>query len=163
MISREEMQRSADVFPIEWLDMRDNHRLLRGTDVFPALKVETVHLRLQIEHELKGHLLQLKRRVLLTRGRDADMLELMTYSLSSFLVLFRAALRLYQPAIPAHKLEALQALRAHIEFDPSAFEELSLYKRGERPPRGQPARELFRKYLENIELIVNAVDRKSVA
>ncbi|MFH0879434.1 MAG: nucleotidyltransferase domain-containing protein [Lentisphaerota bacterium] len=158
-LTRDQLASSADVFPIEWLDMKDHHKVLHGEDVLSSLHVERTHLRLQVEHELKGRLFQLKSRLLLTHGKSTALFELMTQSVSSFLVLFKAALRLRQKEIPASKLEAVKALRGHLEFDVDIFEILSGWKAGGLPPKGVPMLNLFRKYLENIERIVQAVDR----
>lgn len=90
----EEWRRSADVFPIELSDIRDAHRVLHGRDPFEGVEIDRADLRLQCEHELKGKYIQLRERYLFSAGEPAELGATLKKSLSTFLVLFRAVLRL---------------------------------------------------------------------
>jgi predicted nucleotidyltransferase len=147
-----ELARSADSFPIEWADIRDAHRVLWGADVAAALTVSREHVRLQVERELKSRLMYLRERYLMTAGQPARVAELMRGSVTTFLVLCHATLRLYQEAVPARKLDAARALAAHVRFDAEVF-----VAAAECEPAAAPA--LFERYLKTIERIVEAVDR----
>ncbi len=158
LFTLERLRSSTDVFPIEFLDIRDSHRILHGRDVVSSLEVGSENLRLQVEHELEVRLLQLRERYLLTEGRAEQVLELMIESLSSFLVLFRGALRLFQDRVPALKLEALRRLREHVEFDEAVFFTVERLKEGLEDRSGVDAGTLFEKYLGTIEQVTDAVD-----
>jgi hypothetical protein len=82
----------------------------------------------------------------------------MMNSLSSFLVLFRAALRLFEEQVPSTKLEAVRRLSSHIPFDPGVFESVEALKAGTKKLREVDSDELFGRYLQTIEAIVEAVD-----
>src|SRR5262245_44485258 len=112
---------SADAFPIELADMRQSRKTLFGAELLASSEMNPSHLQLQLERELKGKLLSLRRRYLQTVGDNQRLTNLMAASLSTILVLFRAALRLYQPEVPATKIEALTKLAGHISFDPEPF------------------------------------------
>jgi predicted nucleotidyltransferase len=88
------LQKSADVFPIELLDIRESHRILFGDDIVTEIDVHPDHLRLILERELESMLIQLREQFLLTGGKARPVRKLMVDSLSTVLVLFRAALRL---------------------------------------------------------------------
>ena len=122
--------------------------------------IKPEHLRLELERDLKAKLLQIRERYLLTRGKPRHVAELLTSSLSTFLVLFRATLRLYQPDVPAHKLDALRALAQHVGFDPQVFLTIHELKEGRRKARDVSPTALFESYLTTIEQIVDAVDRR---
>ncbi len=49
----------ADAFPAFTLELRDNRQLLKGADVLSALKLDTTHLRLHVEHGLRSMLREL--------------------------------------------------------------------------------------------------------
>jgi hypothetical protein len=149
---------SADAFPIELADMRQSRKTLFGEDLLAGIKISPAHLRLQLERELKGKLLSLRRRYLQTTGDNQRLANLMAASLSTILVLFRAALRLFQPEVPATKIEALSALARHIPFDPEPFRRVYALKEGPAA-NVAPATELFADYLRNIEIVIEAVDR----
>ncbi|MFA6079114.1 MAG: hypothetical protein WC779_05150 [Candidatus Omnitrophota bacterium] len=55
------IKKSLDVFPIEFLDMRDDHVVIFGKDVLKDIKIDLRNLRFQCEHELRSKLINIKR------------------------------------------------------------------------------------------------------
>ncbi len=54
------LRSSLDVFPLEFLTLRDQHRVLHGrSDFFAALDIDLEHLRLEVEEQARGKLLHL--------------------------------------------------------------------------------------------------------
>jgi len=157
LFSPDTLAQSADVFAIEFADLKDAHRVLFGADVIAPLDIDLAALRHELEHDLQGKLMQLRAEYLLTRGRPQHVVNLMIASLSSFLVLFRASLRLYQPTVPAKKLDALAELAKHTPVNIAVFEVVQRLKAGRRV-REVVADTLFAEYLQEIERIVDAVD-----
>ena len=96
----------------------------------------------------------------LTRGAPKAVLRLLEASLSTFLVLGRAALRLYEPEVPAQKIEALKRLAAQVPFDPDVFLTVQALKEGRLKARAVSAPALFAAYLDRVERIVAAVDQR---
>lgn len=148
---------AAAVFPLEIADIKDNHRVLFGEDVVGPLAVHAANLRLELEHELNGKLMKLRAQYLLVQGQPRQVTELMVRSLSTFLVLCRGALRLYQPQVPARKMEALAVLARHVPVPTYVFETIGQLKAGKKVPRVVPDA-LFAEYLRAVESIVEAVD-----
>ncbi len=157
LFTPEGLAAAAAVFPLEIVDIQDNHRVLFGTDVVGPLAVHAANLRLELEHELKGKLMKLRAQYLLVKDQPRRVTELMIRSLSTFLVLCRGALRLYQPEVPVRKLEALAALVRHVPIQTHIFETISQLKVGKKVPRVVPD-DLFGEYLRAIESVVEAVD-----
>src|ERR1700722_14075404 len=88
----EELRHSADVFAIELLDMKRRHRMLWGEDFFAELEVPMELHRQQVERELRISVVRLRQAFLRTRGRRAELTELMIASASTFSTLFRHSL-----------------------------------------------------------------------
>lgn len=158
LFTAERLAQATDVFPIELLDISECHKVLFGDDPVQDLGIDTKNLRLQIEHELRGKLIQLRQRYLLTQGKPKAVVELMVQSLSTFLVLFRAALRLFEKTVPQKKFEALDKLSTHLEFDGSVFQTVQQLKEGTKKPREVDVAILFNNYLKTIECVIDAVD-----
>ncbi len=159
VFARGQLKASANVFPIELLDAKQSHRVLFGEDPLTDITIEREHLRLQVERELKGKLLVLRERYLVTGGRPKYVAALLTSSIASFLVLFRAALRLFQDDVPARKVDALRLLAEQIPFDPQPLLEIEALKHRRRKLRDVAPLTLFQSYLTTIERVVEAVDR----
>jgi hypothetical protein len=157
-MTKERVADSADVFPVEFSDIQDNHRVLFGDDPFGSMAFDEDQLRWELEHELKGKLIQLRERFLALGGDARKVEDLMVASLSTFLVLFKNALRLYGEKPPLAKMDALARLRERLEFDREVFQLVQGLKEG--VTKGVPDRmELFGRYLKAVETIVDAVDR----
>jgi len=158
LFTEERLKQASDVFPIELLDIKECHQVLHGSDLVADLKIDTKNLRLQIEHELRGKLIKLRQHYLLTTRKPKAVADLMIESLSSFLVLFRATLRLFDADVPMKKLDALEKLATYVEFDVSVFKTIQQLKDGSIKSRDIAVDDLFGNYLITIESVIDAVD-----
>ena len=114
VMTREELEHSADVFSIELLDMQHRHRVLFGDDVMTALQIPLSLHRVQLEYELREKLILLRQRLLETGDNDRALWELLLGSVSAFATLFRHALLALGDAAPHSKREAIQILATKI-------------------------------------------------
>jgi hypothetical protein len=116
-----EWRASADIFPMEYADILERHRVLHGTPPFDGVAVQREHLRLQLEQQAMGKLLQLRQGILAAGGDRKRLQELLAASLSTFMVIFRAVVRLHGEAPPTD-YEALSArVGALAGFDAAPF------------------------------------------
>ena len=158
-MTREEIERSADVFTIELMDMKQYHRLVFGEDVLKDLAIPTTLQRMQVEYELREKLSLLRQHFLLASGNDSRMWELLTRSVSSFVTLFRHALMVRGQAAPVPKREAVQALARSIGFDPSGILHVLDVRELKAKPRDFNVSDVFARYLAALEQVTAAVDR----
>lgn len=120
MLTRGEWLASADVFPMEYADILERHRVLAGTLPLDGVTVHMSNLRLQVEQEALGKVLRL-RRAAMTAGTDVvRQRELLQSSLSAMLVIFRSVLRLHgeQPSRDSAVVIAHVATRCGIDAAP---------------------------------------------
>lgn len=157
IFSRERLLASGDTFPIELSDMKEFHKVLYGENPLPALKIARADLRLAVERELKGKLILLRESYLALGGSKKHLNELMTGSLSQFLVLCRAALRLHAESVPASKLECAARLREHADYDAEVFKLVHQLRKGDYSGPLDPEA-LFGRYLAAIDQLCAAVD-----
>ena len=158
LFARDTLLRSADVFPVEFSDIKQTHKLLYGEDPFAGMEIDPALLRLELERELKSKLIILRENYLVTKGAPAKVDRLMAASVSAFLTLFKAALRLYGETPPAKKLEAVPRLSKHIKFDEEIFAVVwKLKESGKRPDMASS--QVFSRYLTAIQNVTEAVDQ----
>ena len=158
LFTMERLNKSTDVFPVELLDIKECHKILTGEDVVSHLEISTDNLRLQIEHELRGNLIQLRQQYLLSAGNAKEVCNLMVRSLSSFLVLFRASLRLFSNDVPQKKFQALEKLNEMVPVPLEVFQTVEKLKEGSLKPKAVDAEALFEEYTKTIECVTDAVD-----
>jgi predicted nucleotidyltransferase len=159
VLGTEELRRSADVFSIELLDMRDRYRVLWGEDVLASLVVPTTFHRVQLEYELREKTILLRQGLLGAAGNESVLWDLMLHSLPTFTTLFRhALLELGEPAGPS-KQETVQQLAKKIGFDPSAFLQLMAIRGKKTDRQAVDVNELCGRYLGTVEQVTSAVDK----
>ena len=161
----EELRDAADVFPIEFHQMRRARVVLYGRDPFDGLRISDENLRHQTEYELRSKLIQL-RRLYIPASTDAQRLrDLMCDSLSSFATLFAPVLQLHGEEPPVLKREVVRAVVRLLRLDGGAFERVfELREDGGAPSLGERAMdELFADYMAQIERVIEAVDSLEVS
>ncbi len=158
LLTPDHLREYVDVFPIEISDIQENHLVLHGPDPFEGLTANRSSLKQALEHELQGKLLQLKTRFMLTQGKEKALRGLMTESLSTFLVLLKNALWLYDEKPPVKKLEAVKKLGERFGLKTSVFETVELLKKGERIPSLSLTR-VFEEYLKTLEDFTDKIYR----
>lgn len=161
LFTPDQLKSSADAFAIELLDIRQSRRILWGEDLLAEIRVVHEHLRLQVERELTGKLLALRGAYVAASGRPEAVGEVMLRSLSTFLVLFRAALRLHEETVPAKKLDALLGLSKYLKFDARPFQRLSELKEQRRAASDVAAEVRFADYLAAIESVAATINHST--
>ncbi len=125
-----EWRNSADIFPMEYADILERHRVLYGALPLEGVTVRPDHLRLQLEQESMGKLLRLRRGVMVAGTDTTKQQELLRASLSTLLVLFRAVMRLHGEQPQRDAVQVITAASAHCGFDPRPFAQVVALKRG---------------------------------
>ncbi len=159
VLTRQELERSADVFSIELLDMQQRHRVLFGDDPLEKLSIPMHLHRTQLEYELREKVILLRERFLLASRSERSLWELLLSSLPAFTTLFRHTLIALGESAPAARRDAIQALAARVTFDPSAFLQVLDVREG-RAKRGQfEVNDVFVRYLTAVQQVTAAVDK----
>ena len=155
LMSREEFLRSADVFPLEYIDIRNAHRTLFGPDDTSSLDLTMKNLRHQAEERLRGNLNQL-RQLLVASGGNSRLLAsyLRSWSgISSALCRALLLLREKDPNIPNPEL-LVQAVEKEYQLPPGVFSAFQQFRWGEK----QDPLELAGKLMHSLLLLSQAVD-----
>jgi hypothetical protein len=158
-MTREEINRSADVFAIEFMDMQQHHRVVFGEDVLLGLSIPASLHRVQVEYELREKLALLRQHLLLASGNDSRLWELLVRSVSSIATLFRHALIVLDHDAPVGKREAVQALSKQIGFDASGILQVLDVRERKSDRRKLDVADVFSRYLAALEQVTAAVDK----
>lgn len=151
---------SVDVFPIEFLDIKQNHKVLYGDDIVEKIEINFKNLRHECEFELKSKLLRLRQLYILTEGKKQKLKKLLIESISTFLVLFKSVIQLIQKQAPTKKTEVLDILKNEIpEINTEPFEKILNLKQDKKETKKYNLKELFEQYIIEIEKIIDFVDK----
>ena len=157
-MTRQELERSTDVFTIELLDMKQHHRVLFGADLLSGLEIPMDLHRVQVEYELREKLILLRQHVLMADGNDSRLWDLLLRSVPSFSTLFRHALIALGDSSQNTKREAVLVLSQRLGFDGSVMLQV-LDVREKKLDRGKlEIRDLAAGYMAAVERVTAAVD-----
>jgi predicted nucleotidyltransferase len=158
-MSVEEWRRSADIFPMEYADILERNRVLHGAPPFEGISVAPSDLRLQLEQQVMGKLLQLRQGALLAGTDGKRQTELIAASLSTMRVLFRAVLRLHGERPPGDNIATATRVGALGGFDPTPFVRAARHVRGEARLATTESGQVLGGYIAGIEHLSRHLDR----
>jgi hypothetical protein len=156
--SPEWMDRSHDVFPLEFSDMRQWHVVIEGTDPFASLDASIEAMRTQCESELKTKLIHLRTGYLELHGDDAALARLLAASHAPLVALCRGVIRVAGEVPPVHADDAVRRAAALCGFDPAPFADVAAIRRGGPRAASMAVKPLFRRYYAQVEALARAVD-----
>jgi len=114
---------SLDVFPIEFLDIKENYVVLYGKDVLTGLEIDIKNLRFQCEQELKSKLLNLKRVYLRSKNKYA-LRNLLFKSFTSIMHILRNLVRLKGRRPAYQKGDVLVDILEEFNIDTANFKKI---------------------------------------
>jgi hypothetical protein len=159
LMTRKELERSIDVFPIEMMDMVQHYRVLFGADVLQGVQIPRNLHRIQVEYELREKLILLRQQLLLVSGKKSRSWDVLLRSAPSFLTLFRHSLIALGQTPPAQKRDAVLALARQAAFDPSAIIRVLDVREHKIDRRDVDLEEVCAGYLIVVEQVADFVDK----
>jgi len=152
------IESSLDVFALEFLDMCDRHRVLHGEDPFAGLRIDPLHLRMEVEEQMRGKMLHLWE-ACIGAGRSRRVLRrVLLDTPPDFEVVLRAMLKLHHEERPHDAETLIAAIEARFDVGLPTFHRLEAVRAGrERLARGD-LDAAFDAYLAEVRSLVRVVD-----
>ena len=157
-LTHKDLQQSSDVFPLEFLGIKEHHVLLEGRDPFPELHVNTTNLFLQCRQEVHANLLRVRQNYVEGWGKIEAIQTLLPLSLTSLLPCLRGVYRLLDRPANMKSPDLLDELKVALEVDPSVFLEVWRLKRGLSTPGKHELPKLLERYLTGLGQLADRVD-----
>ncbi len=159
LLSAEEIRRSADIFSIEFLDMRRHYRVLWGEDVLKTLEIPMRWHRVQLEYELREKTILLRQHLLASSSKAEAKWELLLRSLPAFGTLFRHALIAFGDSGAGSKRETAATLASKLGIEATVFGELLDIRERKKDRKSVSVDEMFARYLKLVQQVTEAVDK----
>jgi predicted nucleotidyltransferase len=150
---------SLDTYPIEFIDMRSNYKVLYGEDVLARLDIKKEHVRIQCERELKGIALHLRREYVRTNGSKKVLAQLLTASVKTLLPVFKALLVLNDRPIPKLKGDIIMAVEELYNLGISVFTRLCIPKA--TLGAGRSLDDIVNQFAKTIDTLVSTVNKEA--
>jgi hypothetical protein len=148
---------STDVFPIEFLDMKENYSIIYGKDLLSALSIDLKNLRFQCEQELKAKLIGIQSFYMLNRDKSALQKALLKY-FTSFLHISRNLIRL-KGKTPAYlKEEIIDGIKNEFKIDTENLKKILELKNKKLMLNYRDTEALLFDFVGTLETITRIVD-----
>ena len=162
-LTMQEWRNSSDIFPMEYADILGHHRVLHGAAPFDGIEVRPADLRLELEQQTMGKLLQLRSGILAAGGDRKRLVELLAASLSTFMVIFRAVVR-YLGEEPPTDYEALcKRVGVLTGINTEQFARVVRHVRGEQKLAEQEVMPVLAGYLAAARQLKQYIDQHPAA
>ena len=159
MLTAEMLETSTDVFPMEFLEMKDAYVLLYGRDVLAGLEIGLDNLRREIEEQVKGKLIHLQQAYMEAGGDKKALSGLISSSVEPFCEIMRNAIRLKEDGAPVHKEPIIKQFCKGFGLDEAPFlEALGIRRLGLMPSRDE-LDALYARYLGEVTRMVEKIDK----
>ncbi len=159
-LTKNDLEASAFVFPLEYQDIQECHRLLWGQDPFVGFKVDPRNLAAEVLQTLRGNLVRVRQRLVEGGGTEDAMTVLMPLSLTALLPALRGVQRLLGRPVLSHGEPLLKDLEACLAIDLVGLHDVLSLKRGHSSPGKKEVPRLMDRYLASLGGLITAVERR---
>jgi hypothetical protein len=159
MLTRKHMETSSDVFPVEFLEMKENHILLYGEDLLSSLEINSLHLRLFCEEQIKGKLIRIRQAYLEIGLKRKGIEALLKESLASLTPVLRNLIRLKDKTPPVKREQIYEQFCAEFGLDKNVFLAILRDTKNDEKIDSQDVEVFFEKYIAQIQKLAIIVDQ----
>jgi hypothetical protein len=130
LLTADEIQRSAAAFPLEFLEIQEQHRLLSGRDPFIGLHIDDTHLAAEVFQSLSANLLRVRQRFVEGGGTEEATTLLLPLSLTGLLPCLRGMQRVAGRAVSFNSDALLADMQRFTGFELPGLVDVLNLKRG---------------------------------
>lgn len=157
--SMEFFDSSLDVFPVEFLGIKENYIIVSGIDILKDISVDIRNLRFQCEHELKSKLINLKQSFIKLNKNKTALEDILFKTFISAIHILRNIIRIKgkQPFYLKQDIvkQAAQDLPLHMDI----WLKILSAKNRQIKLSDKEVKELFIEFTGDLENIISAVDK----
>jgi hypothetical protein len=156
-LTDQEIKRTSPLFPLEFLEIQEHHRVLGGRDPFVGFHVDTGKIGDAVRQGLAGHVLRLRQRYAEAGGANDAMMILLPLAITSMVPLLRGIQRMRGWPVLTQSDAVIHDVADHLKIDLQGFHEALMLKRGIISPGPSEIPRVFDRYLRAATALVEAV------
>lgn len=162
VLTQNELQSSTDVYPMEYIDIKDYHEVLFGNDVFKSLKFDLKNLRLELENQVKSKLIHLREFLINYYQNKRSLRWLLLNTVSSLLVISKNIIRLHKKEINNDPMQLLDSVKQITGCSLTTVINIINYKRGVHKYSKKELLNIYLKMIKELEKLADYVDQFKV-
>jgi hypothetical protein len=155
-LTDKEIRTSSALFPLEFLELQEHHRVLGGRDPFVGFHVETGRVGDAVRHGLAGHVFRLRQRFVEAGGAYDAVLILLPLAVTSAVPLLRGVQRLHGWPVLTQSDAVIKDVADRLQLDLQGIHDALMLKRGIISPGPSEMPHVFDRYLEAATALAEA-------
>lgn len=156
------IQRSCDVFAVEWLDFQWRHQTLLGPDLFTPLTFAKPDVRLQCEREYKSAIVRLRQGYIGSARKPAAIAQLLAAAGRELLPYLRATLWLHDVERPASAARTFEQVGQRLNVPLTALAERHAARYQKLRLTADAAQSAFWQTCQAVEQLADSIDKLEV-
>ena len=157
-MDKTEWFQSADVYAMEYADIKAAHRILYGQDIVSEIKVEPDNIRLQCELETKNLLMRFRQFYLENANSPSRLKDSFIPLAKTFNAVFKAILRLKFVEVPEEKSDIILKVKEITGLDTEVYEKLLCYKRKQCRMNNHETIDFSDKIVKSLTVLLNYIN-----
>jgi hypothetical protein len=158
-LTDEEIRSSSSLFPLEFLEIQEHHRVLGGRDPFVGFHVELTKIGDAVKQGLAGHVLRLRQRFVESGGANDAVMILLPLAITSTIPLLRGIQRMRGWPVLTQSDAVIKDVADRLYIDLAAFHDALMVKRGIISPGPSEIPRIFDGYLRAAMALSEALNR----
>lgn len=155
-LTEQELSGASSIFPLEFLEIQEHHRVLGGRDPFVGFHVQTHRLKQQVIEGFASHVFRLRQRFAEGGGTDDAVTVLLPLSVTSLIPLLRGLQRVLNRPVLSHSDAVIMDIADHLKLDLQGLRDALSLKRGQITPGAREIPRLFDRYLHDLSALAAA-------
>lgn len=149
----DDLDQFTTVFPIKFLAMKENYRVLMGEDVFTNRNVDDSYLSLRCRQETQNLLMRLRRHRMTRSGGLAGMME---RNIGGFIETLRMLLRVKTGSVPARS-ELVTAAETAFGIDGNSLKQVMALRDEPHPNSEEAIESLYNNFMHIVQITLKGV------
>lgn len=158
-LTDQEIKTYSAVFPLEFLEIQEHHRVLGGRDPFVGFHVDMGRVGNAVMQGLVGHVLRLRQRFVEAGGAKDAVMILLPLAVTSALPLLRGIQRMQGWPVLTQSDAVIKDVADRWQIDLQGFHEALMLKRGIISPGPSEIPHVFDRYLKAATTLAEVVRR----
>lgn len=157
------LERSCDVFAVEWLDFQRFHQTIQGPDPFTSLTFDKEHVRLQCETQFKSVLVRVRQGYISSAEKTDILAALLSNAARELLPYLRALLWLREIERPDGSQAVFEQIKSHYSVDMTSLKTAFDFRYAKLRHYADDIQALFLQAYAAIESLSHIADRWGAA
>jgi hypothetical protein len=158
-LTDQDIRTSSVLFPLEFLEIQEHHRVLGGRDPFVGFHVEVTRIGDAVRQGLAGHVLRLRQRFVESGGANDAVMILLPLAITTTTPLLRGIQRMRGWPVLTQSDAVIKDIADRLQIDLVGFHDALMLKRGIISPGPSEIPRVFDRYLKAATALSEVINR----